>query len=307
VTPLLCFFLQPSTPLYTNLTQLIQTTMDNPPPPARPQPPQLLYGIVWKKVTYRQQGSLETVFPYFTQELQYELQSLYAMDDNTTTTIVNRWITNLNVIESGLNSCFKQKHRSKESELTLAATPGSASSKKPHHCAGTRRILRASGADYSSSTGPAFKDTIPTSTTPNPPSSSTSTLPHILHQSTSDLDSSSALTPDSATKIQSFNQSTTFTCLRHDEDQCQITGRSTQEFAIEVAHIIPYSLGNSQGCRQFDFWKILEVFYGQPVTNQRFNNLSKNINNLGHLIALDNSIHTMFNKGTISLTPHTLD
>jgi len=78
--------------------------MDNPPPPALPQPPQLLYGIVWKKVTYRQQGSLETVFPYFTQELQYELQSLYAMDDNTTTTIVNRWITNLNVIESGLNS-----------------------------------------------------------------------------------------------------------------------------------------------------------------------------------------------------------
>jgi len=182
------------------------------------------------------------------------------MDDNTTTTIVNRWITNLNVIESGLNSFFKQKHGSKESEPTLAATPGSTSSKKPHNCAGTRRILRASGAHYSSSTGPAFKDTIPTSTTPNPPSSSTSTLPHILHQSTPDLESSPVLTPHSATKMQFFNQSTTFTCLRHDEDQCHITGRGTQEFAIEVAYIIPYSLGNSQECRQFDFWKMLEVF-----------------------------------------------
>jgi len=52
---------------------------------------------------------------------------------------------------------------------------------------------------------------------------------------------------------------------------------------------------------------MLEVFYGQPVTNQMFNDLSKNINNLGNLIALDNSIHAMFDKGTISLTPHTLD
>jgi len=83
--------------------------------------------------------------------------------------------------------------------------------------------------------------------------------------------------------------------------------RSEDGFALKVAHIFPYALANNDACRELDFWRVLELFYGLHITNRIFNAIRWNVNCLANLITLDNSVHFMFDNGRLTLTPETTE
>jgi len=100
------------------------------------------------------------------------------------------------------------------------------------------------------------------------------------------------------------NPGATSACLRRDGYQCVITGRRSEHgFALEVAHIIPYALANDNSCRGLDFWNMLELFWGVDKTNRAFARVRNDINSTANLVTLDNSIHSMFDNGSLTLTP----
>ena len=93
-------------------------------------------------------------------------------------------------------------------------------------------------------------------------------------------------------------------CLERDQYQCIITGRKVSDGSgTEVVPIIPFAFVNHPSCRDLDFWKMLEMFYGSEATDKLFAGLLERVNSLENLITLDNSIHAMFNSGRLNLTP----
>jgi len=97
-------------------------------------------------------------------------------------------------------------------------------------------------------------------------------------------------------------------CHKRDESECLVTGRNKWDgFAIEIAHIIPFALANQAGCRQMDFWRMLEFFWGVQYTNTLYDQISHEIDTTWNMVTLDNSIHAMWDKGAIILTPLTLN
>ena len=95
-------------------------------------------------------------------------------------------------------------------------------------------------------------------------------------------------------------------CLERDQYQCIITGRKLAGGSgTEVVPIIPFALANHPRCRDLDFWKMLEMFYGPEAIDTVFAGLLERVNSLENLITLDNSIQAMFNSGRLTLTPET--
>jgi len=95
-------------------------------------------------------------------------------------------------------------------------------------------------------------------------------------------------------------------CLKRDQYQCIITGRTPQDGStIEVAYIIPFDLANNPCCRDLDFWKMLDLFQGKEATDTMFAGALDKINGLENLICLDSPIHSMFRNGSIILHPVT--
>ena len=93
-------------------------------------------------------------------------------------------------------------------------------------------------------------------------------------------------------------------CLLRDQRRCVVTGKSMKDhYPIEIAHIIPFAFAKKKSCRNYEFWLLLELFFGIEKTNAMFEELSSNINGLENLVALDSSIHSMFDSGSLSLTP----
>ena len=111
---------------------------------------------------------------------------------------------------------------------------------------------------------------------------------------------------DGTTQAQQANlsQASIAACLERDQYQCIITGRKFPDRSgTEVVPIIPLAFANHPGCRDLDFWKMLEMFYGLEATDKLFAGLLEPANSLENLITLDNSIHAMFNSGSLTLTP----
>ena len=94
--------------------------------------------------------------------------------------------------------------------------------------------------------------------------------------------------------------------LERDQYQCIITRRKPpKRFASEVAPINPFAFANHPGCRDLDFWKMLEMFYGSEATDTMFSRLLDKVDSLENLVTLDNSIHARFNSGSFTLVPQT--
>ncbi|PWW80892.1 hypothetical protein C7212DRAFT_361372 [Tuber magnatum] len=96
-------------------------------------------------------------------------------------------------------------------------------------------------------------------------------------------------------------------CLGRDGNRCIITNRPASDWLpLDVAHIIPYALANHPQCRQFDFWKMLDLFLGAERTDVIWVMVSgSGVNGLENVFTVDKSIHSMFYKGTITFTPMT--
>ena len=95
-------------------------------------------------------------------------------------------------------------------------------------------------------------------------------------------------------------------CLERDQYQCIITRRKLSKgFATEVVPIIPFAFANHPGCRDLDFWKMLEMFYGSEATDTMFSRLLDKVDSLENLVTLDNSIHARFDSGSFTLVPQT--
>jgi len=109
------------------------------------------------------------------------------------------------------------------------------------------------------------------------------------------------------TRVAARSPTATANCRERDNYTCVITGRrSSDGFALEVAHIIPFALAKSADCRSRDFWRMLELFYGAEYTNSLFTNtICDNINDPSNLILLDNLIHAMFDNCSLLLPPLT--
>lgn len=97
-------------------------------------------------------------------------------------------------------------------------------------------------------------------------------------------------------------------CHKRDQNQCIITGRKTLDgWNIQVAHIMPYALACNPQCRRLDFWLMMELFYGVATTDKLFATLLANINSMDNLICLDVSVHSLFDRGRLTLTPFKID
>ena len=102
------------------------------------------------------------------------------------------------------------------------------------------------------------------------------------------------------------SQASVTECLERDQYQCIITRRKLSKgFATEVVPIIPFAFANHPGCRDLDFWKMLELFYGSEATDTMFSRLLDKVDSLENLVTLDNSIHAKFNSGSFTLGPQT--
>ena len=111
---------------------------------------------------------------------------------------------------------------------------------------------------------------------------------------------------DRTTQAQQTNpsQASIAACLERDQYECIITGRKFSDgSSTEVVPIIPFAFANHPRCRDLDFWKMLEMFYGSEATDKLFAGLLERVNSLENLITLDSSIHPVFNSGRLSLTP----
>ena len=102
------------------------------------------------------------------------------------------------------------------------------------------------------------------------------------------------------------SQASITACLERDRYQCIITGRKLSDVSgTEVVPIIPFALANHPRCRDLDFWKMLEMFYGSEAIDTVFAGLLERVNSLENLVTLDSSVHAMFNSGRLTLTPET--
>ncbi|PUU76814.1 hypothetical protein B9Z19DRAFT_1066349 [Tuber borchii] len=75
-------------------------------------------------------------------------------------------------------------------------------------------------------------------------------------------------------------------CLKRDQSKCLVTGKKV-----------------SDGWPIQEFWLMLELFFGVEKTDQLFAQVSANLNGLQNLVSLDSSVHAMFDKGKLALTP----
>ena len=113
---------------------------------------------------------------------------------------------------------------------------------------------------------------------------------------------------DGTTQAQqaSPSQASITACLERDQYQCIITGRKFSDgSSTEVVPLIPFAFANHPCCRDMDFWKMLEMFFGSEAIDTLFGGLLERVDSLENLITLDSSIHTMFNSGGLALTPGT--
>ena len=102
------------------------------------------------------------------------------------------------------------------------------------------------------------------------------------------------------------SQASITACLERDQYQCIITGRKFSDGAsTEVVPLIPFAFANHPCCRDMDFWKMVEMFFGSEAIDTLFAGLLERVISLENLITLDSSIHTMFNSGALTLTPTT--
>ena len=127
---------------------------------------------------------------------------------------------------------------------------------------------------------------------------------------TSTTTQSLAITPpaDGATQVQQAGPSQTSitACLERDQYECIISGRKVSDGSgEEVVPIIPFAFANHPRCRDLDFWKMLEMFYGSEAIDKVFAGLLEQVNSLENLVTLDSSIHGIFNSGALALTPGT--
>ena len=87
-------------------------------------------------------------------------------------------------------------------------------------------------------------------------------------------------------------------CLERDNYQCIITGRKISDgSSTEVVPLIPFAFANHPYCRDLDFWKMLDMFFGSEAIDTLFAGLLERVDNLENLVTLDSSIHAMFNSG----------
>ncbi|PUU82656.1 hypothetical protein B9Z19DRAFT_1061675 [Tuber borchii] len=102
------------------------------------------------------------------------------------------------------------------------------------------------------------------------------------------------------------SQTSITACLERDEFRCLITGcKLSGSLGREVLPLIPFAFARHPRCRGLDFWKMLEIFYGADAIDKVFAGLLNQADSLHNLITLDTSIHTIFNGGSLILTPVT--
>ena len=115
-----------------------------------------------------------------------------------------------------------------------------------------------------------------------------------------------AAPPDGTTQAQqaSPNQASITACLERDQYQCIITGRKISDgSSTEVVPLIPFAFANHPRCRDLDFWKMLDMFFGPEAIDTLFAGLLELVDSLENLVTLDSSIHAVFNSGALTLTP----
>ena len=114
--------------------------------------------------------------------------------------------------------------------------------------------------------------------------------------------------PDGTTQAQQEcpSHASITACSERDQYQCIITGRKISDgSSTEVVPLIPFAFANRPCCRDLDFWKMLDMFFGSEAIDTPFAGLLERADSLENLITLDSSIHTMFNSGGLTLTPGT--
>jgi len=73
-----------------------------------------------------------------------------------------------------------------------------------------------------------------------------------------------------------------------------------------MAYNIPLTLVYIPQYTNMDFWQMFTLFPMVETTDTIFRNVLEEINECRNLVSLDNSIHSMFDKGALTLSPFTI-
>lgn len=95
-------------------------------------------------------------------------------------------------------------------------------------------------------------------------------------------------------------------CRQRDKGICVLTGRKSSDgWAVEVAHIIPWAFTADASRRNLLLWHLIELFLGVEQTNLTFAGLASTIDSLWNLVSLDKSLHSLYDNGHLVLVPVT--
>ena len=95
-------------------------------------------------------------------------------------------------------------------------------------------------------------------------------------------------------------------CEKRDRGVCVLTGRKSSDgWAVEVAHIMPFAFISEGRRRNLLFWQLVELFFGVEQTNQIFSSVARSIDSLWNLVSLDKSLHALYDSGHLVLVPVT--
>lgn len=97
-------------------------------------------------------------------------------------------------------------------------------------------------------------------------------------------------------------------CLSRQQNTCPITGRTSDTYHLETAHLVPHALAAIESIAVTPYWTFLSVCLGPPLTSHIYaiGGGSKSFLSTNGL-SLDSAVHHLFDRGTVCLIPHVAD
>lgn len=94
-------------------------------------------------------------------------------------------------------------------------------------------------------------------------------------------------------------------CLLRQRSTCPITGRTSDTYPLETAHLVPHAVAAIDSIAVTPYWRLLSLCLGQPLTSHIFEIVGGCKSFLStNGLSLDSVVHHLFDRGTVCLIPH---
>lgn len=97
-------------------------------------------------------------------------------------------------------------------------------------------------------------------------------------------------------------------CLCRQQNTCPITGRTSDTYPLETAHLVPHAVAAIESIAVTPYWRLLSVCLGTALTSHIYAIVGGSKSFLPtNGLSLDSVVHHLFDRGTICLIPHVPD